>query len=61
MPALIERPEDELQHMIGRLIWENTALRYENEALRRENEALRGQTSDELPQQTARMAKGGGT
>lgn len=36
MPALIERPEDELQHMIGRLIWENTALRYQVESLKRQ-------------------------
>ena len=32
---LVETPEQELQHMIGRLVWENTALRYENAALRK--------------------------
>lgn len=33
MASLIETAEQELQWMIGRLIWENTAMRYQIERL----------------------------
>lgn len=48
MSALIERPEDELQHMIGRLIWENTALKYEVERLHRQIAAQQPKPEDAL-------------
>lgn len=35
MPALIETPEQHLQHLLGQLMWENTLLRCENERLQR--------------------------
>lgn len=50
MAYLIEKPEDELQHMIGRLIWDNTALRHRIEALQRELETAR---QSEPPDDTA--------
>lgn len=40
MATMIERPEDEIQHMIGRLIWENTVLRHQVEQLSRQIEQL---------------------
>ena len=33
MPRLIETPEQDLQHLIGHLIWENTALKHQVERL----------------------------
>lgn len=38
---IIETPEQELQHQIGALMWENTAMRYQIEKMQKELDELK--------------------